>query len=208
MKTKTTLVILMFILMANALSACNTKKIVAPEIEPPDDLVPGYVPEGYELVAGFQIDGEINLPGFEGGSESNSFGPHWRTDIFFQEKSPKGNVIQGVYYQKEDDLILVTKSYFPEATLDDWLAAYEAAQPQPCECDCECADFPRLEALPMFSRIFELQEERTIDDTSVAILKGPTGWLTIFVRGDYLLAVESKISLEEILKIVESLLEE
>jgi hypothetical protein len=173
-------------------------KYVAPEIDPPADLIPGYMPEGYDLISGFQLSTHNTLPEFSGGDENGMPG----LDHFFDVKSPMGNVIQGVYYQGKQNLILVTKAYFPGGTLDDWLAAYEKSQPEPCD----CGGFLRLDAFPLPSRFDELQEERTIDGTRVAILKGPLGWTTVFVRGDYLLAVESGISLEENLKIVTSLL--
>ena len=107
---------------------------------------------------------------------------------------------------------MITKSHFSDGTLDLWRTAYETSQP--VLFDCACADlrlFP--EGFP--ARVAEVQEERAIGGTRVAILKGPGGWITVFVRGDYLLTVESGlpleddgISLEENLKIVASLLEE
>ena len=200
----------LLVLLACILSACShSQKFVAPEIEPPADLIPGYVPEGFKLVSGFQLSGEVDFPIATNGNEVAFFLRLRGGDLFFELKSPKGNDILGVYYQGKDRLILISKSYYPEGSLDLWLAAYEAAQPKPCECECacECPSFLRLDALPFHDRMIELQEVRTIDGTRVAILKGLLGWTTVFVRGDYLLTVESGISLDENLKIVASLLD-
>jgi signal transduction histidine kinase len=49
-------------------------KFVAPEIEPPTDLIPGYVPEGFELVSGFQLSANCTLPEFTGGDEIGLIG--------------------------------------------------------------------------------------------------------------------------------------
>jgi hypothetical protein len=205
MYTQYKFAITLLMLLACILSACGSRtKFVAPEIDPPADLIPGYVPEGFELVSGFQLTGEVTLPEFSNGDEDGFFGHLLEDDPFFDVKSPNGNDIQGVYYQGKDHLILISKSFFPEGTLDLWRTAYEESWPKPCE----CAGFPRLdpEAFPV--RFYnDLQEERTIGKTSVAILKGPLGWITVFIRGDHLLTVESGISLEENLKIVASLLD-
>jgi hypothetical protein len=99
------------------------------------DLVPGYVPDGYKLISGFQLPGDLaselalgEVAGLVGRLEA---GNH-----FFDVKSPAGNVIQGVYYQGKDHIILISKSYFPGGTLDDWQAIYEDSLPKPCDCDC------------------------------------------------------------------------
>ncbi len=42
------------------LTACSSKgkfHFIAPENEPPADLQPAYLPEGFELVSGFKITG-------------------------------------------------------------------------------------------------------------------------------------------------------
>jgi hypothetical protein len=198
MYTKLKFVIPLLVSLVVILAACDTgMKYVAPEIDPPADLIPGYMPEGYDLISGFQLSTHNTLPEFTGGDENGMPG----LDHFLDVKSPMGNVIQGIYYQGKQNLILVTKAYFPGGTLDDWLAAYEESLPEPCD----CGGLLRLDAFPLPSRFDELQEERTIDGTRVAILKGPLGWTTVFVRGDYLLTVESQIPLEENLKIVTSL---
>lgn len=205
MFTKLKSILPFFILLVVVLVACNTGlKFDAPEIDPPTDLIPGYVPDGYELISGFQISGDNALSDETLGDLGGLVDRFKAGDHFFSVKSPAGNVIQGVYYKGKEHLILVSKSYFPEGTLDDWLAAYEESQPKPCECDCP--GFVRLETVPFPTRFDEFQEERTIEGTRVVILNGPLGWTTIFVRGDYLLAVESTISLEENLKIVASLI--
>ena len=189
-------------LLACILPACRPNpKFVAPETDPPADLIPGYVPGGFELVSGFQLPGKVIFPATSDGDDISDF----LRIRDFNPKSPNENAIQGVYYQGKDHLILISKSYFPEGNLDLWRTAYEASRPKPCE----CAGFPglRLDTETFPVRIYEIQEERTIGETRVAILKGPLGWITVFVRGDDLLTVESGISLEENLKIVASLLE-
>jgi hypothetical protein len=206
MYTNRKFTIVLLVLLAGLLSACDSGiKFIAPEIEPPTDLIPSYVPEGFELVSGFQLSADITLPEFTVGDESSLIGRLLEGDRYFDVISPNGNDIQGVYYQGKEQLILIAKSYFPEATLDDWLTAYEAAELKPT--GCECAGLLRLDDIPLPSRFVEFLEERTLNGTRVAILKGPLGWITVFVRGDYLISVESGISLEENLKIVASLTE-
>lgn len=200
MYTKCKFTISLLILLGCLLTACSHKaKFVAPEIEPPADLIPGYVPKGFELVSGFQLPRETTLPATFNGDDVSQFA----RILIFDLKSPNGNDLQGVYYQGKEHLILITKSHFPDGTLDLWRAAYEASWPKPCG----CSDLPRLDAIPIPARLIEIQEERTIGETRVAILKRPLGWITVFVRGDYLLTVESGISLEENLKIVASLMD-
>ena len=99
---------------------------------------------------------------------------------FYDVKSPSGNIIQGVYYQGKDHLILIAKSYFPGGTLDLWRANFEASRPELGECACA-----RLCLSPMLflSRFVEIQEEHTIADAQVIVLKGPMGLTTVFVRG-------------------------
>lgn len=188
------------------LSSCGTRvTFVAPQIEPPGDLIPGYIPQGFKLISGYYLPGEPSVLRFSIANEACFLGQTLRRLPFFQVKSPVGNVIQGVYYQAKDSRILITKSYFPKGDLDQWLAAYQAAQPKPCECDCKilCC----LNPSPLLGRLNQIQEIRTIHGTRVAILEGPLGWTTVFVRGEYLLSVESGISLEENLKIAASLLD-
>jgi hypothetical protein len=206
MATKLKFSIPLVVVLVALLSSCGTRlKFVAPKIESPVDLIPGYVPRGFKLISGFQLPGELTSLRFSTSDEACFLGDRVRDLPFFEVKSPVGNIIQGVYYQAKDSLILITKSYFPKGDLDQWLDAYQAAQPKPCECDCKilCC----LNPSPLLGRLIQLQEMRTIDGTQVAILEGPRGWTTVFVRGDYLLSVESGISLEENLKIVASLLE-
>jgi len=189
-------------LLVGILPACSQpQKFVAPEIGPPADLIPDYVPGGVTLGGGYQLSGKDIFRAISGGEDV----PQFARMNDFNLKSPKGNDIQGVYYQGKDHLILISKSYYPEGTLELWRTAYEASSPKPCECECVKL---RLNTIPFPPRIAEFQEERTIDGRRVAILKGPLGWITVFVRGDYLLTVESGISLEENLKIVASLLED
>ncbi len=194
-----------FVLLAALLAGCGRyMKFIAPQIEPPTDLIPSYVPEGFELVSGFQLTtGKVPLSAILGVTEVGLIESLGRKLISFDLKSPDGNDIQGVYYQSKDQILLISKSYFPEASLDLWRAAFEASQTKPCDCDCAIL---RLDAVPLPSRLHEIWDERTINSTSVIVLKGPLGWTTVFVRGDYLLAVESGISLDENLKVVSSLL--
>ena len=200
---KTKLPMLLFALLACALAACGTRRqFSAPDIDPPADLIPTYIPKGYKLISGFQITGQDMFPSTIWGDNTLS-GRLGEGNAFFDLKSPAGNVIQGVYYQGKDHLILISKSYFPDGSLDLWRAHFEASNHLFGECECV-----RLRPSPgLFpSRFLEIQEERTIGEAQVVIVKGPIGWTTVFVRGEYLLTVESSISLEENLKIVISLL--
>lgn len=194
------------VLLVALLSSCGTRlKFIAPKIESPVDLIPGYLPQGFKLISGFQLPGELTSLQFSTVDEACFLGRRERGFPFFDVKSPVGNIIQGVYYQSKDSLILITKSYFPDGDLDQWLAAYDNGQPKSCE--CECKTLCCLNLSPLLNRLLQVQEIRTIAGTQVAVLEGPRGWTTAFVRGDYLLSVESGISLEENLKIVASLLE-
>jgi len=206
MSTKLNFTMLLLMMLGCLLAACSRPpQFVAPEIDSPTDLIPSYVPEGFEHVSGFQLTGEPPLREAFDDDEELFVERLGKRFTFANIKSPSGNDIQGVYYQGKEHRLLITKSYFPEGTLDLWRTTYEASWPKPFE--CECVEL-RLAALNLPPRITEIQEERTIDGVQVVILKGPLGWITVFVRGDYLLTVESGISLEENLKIVASLLEE
>lgn len=201
MSTKSRFMLSLLMLLVGFLPACShPPKFVAPEIEPPTDLIPGYVPDGFELVSGFKLPGKIPFPATSDGGDVFRIAGMDPTNL----KSPKGNEIQGVYYQGNEHLILITKSYFPEGTLDLWRSTYEASGPKPCECEWLKLR-PNSEHFP--TRLVEIQEERTIDGTRVAILKGPLGQITVFIRGNYLVTVESGISLDDNLKVVASLLE-
>ncbi len=197
-------VIPLFVLLVCGLAACGSRrKFVAPEIEPPSDLISAYVPKGYKLISGFQLIGENKFPANVWGDNA-LIGRLGGSNRFFDLKSPSGNIIQGVYYQGKDHLILITKSYFLDGSLDIWRKNYEASNLKFDEFECCCLCRP----LKLFRfRFTEIQEERTISGTQVVILKGPLGLITVFVRGDYLLTVESGISLDENLKIVASLLD-
>lgn len=47
-------------LMALTVTGCGPGVgFSAPEIDPPADLIPGYVPEGFELVSGFELQGGV-----------------------------------------------------------------------------------------------------------------------------------------------------
>jgi hypothetical protein len=197
-------VIPLFVLLVCGVAACGSqRKFVAPEIEPPSDLIPAYIPKGYKLISGFQLIGENKFPVNVWGDNA-LIGRLGVSKPFFDLKSPSGNIIQGVYYQGKDHLILITKSYFPDGSLDIWRKNYEASILKFDDCECCCLCRP-LRLFPL--RFIEIQEEHTIGDAQVIVLKGPLGLITVFVRGDYLLTVESGISLDENLKIVASLLE-
>jgi hypothetical protein len=189
-----------FLLLASLLAACSHPPLFsASEIDPPPDLVPTYVPQGYELASGFQLPPASEFPSVFGDDDALSV-----RIPGFDLKSPAGNDIQGVYYQGKDGLIVITKSSFPGGTLQQWREAYTTSQPGPCKCE-----FPalRLQDLSLAFRLREVKEERTVDGTQVAILATPEGWLSVFVRGNDLITVESAVSLDENLKIVSSLLE-
>jgi hypothetical protein len=222
MYTKSKLIILLFVLLACSLAACGSQtKFVAPEIDPPTDLIPGYVPKGYELISGFQIkvsNFNARLAIIEEDGRIACGKP--LIVPFFDLKSPAGNDLMGVYYQKKDHLLLITKSYFPEGSLDGWRESYDASHQdawdgeRDCDCGCDCwcnscSGYPCVQLLfipPIPFRNTEVQEVRTVGDTQIAVLQKPSGWVTIFVRGEYLIAVEGDLSLEENLKIVASLL--
>jgi len=205
MYTKLKLTIPLLFLLTSFLTACGTRaKFVAPEIEPPTDLIPGYVPEGFKLISGFELPGELTSLLFSTEDGSSFLGRRVRGIPFFKMKGPTGNVIQGIYYQGKDHRLLITKSYFPNGDMDQWLKEYDAAQPE--HCGCECDNLPYLDARLFQERINKLQEIRTIDGIRVVIFQGPQAWTAFFVRGDYLLSVESGLSLKENLKIVASLL--
>ena len=212
-RTKSSLQVLFIFLLATMLAACGSKvKFVAPEIEPPADLIPSYVPDGFELVKGYQIKpGDLEADRFFADAEDCEEDIRPVCDLhlsgsFFDLQSPAGNDILGLHYQNGDNLLLITKSYYPGGSLDLWRSAYEASDEGTQDCNCDCFRFAiNIPRPPLPLRFAEIQEVRTIGETQVAVMDGPLGLITFFVRGDYLLTVESGISLEENLKVVASL---
>ncbi len=227
MNTKSKFLLILFVLLTSALSACGGKakiKFVAPEIDPPADLIPAHVPEGFKLIQGFRItvDGVKARLFFDDPEDCGEGSCVHRlvcrldlTDIISGLKSPSGNDILGVYYRAGEHLLLITKSYFPGGSLDLWRTYLEGDQDhitqdsnRDCDCASECpcviiADVP----LPFPLRHAEIEKVITVGETQVAVVnQALLGTTAVFVRGDSLLTVESDIPLEEILQIVESLL--
>lgn len=202
MNTQQKLTLILSILLAAMLSACSSQspKFVAPEIDPPQDLIPGYVPDGFELVSGFKLPGDYMQTSVLWGQDSART---MRLKLF-DVKSPLGNDILGVYYEGAEHLLLISKSEYPDGSLELFLNSYEDSFADPCK--CECLEI-RLNDDFATSRLIKFKETRTIAGTQVAIFEGPLGSTAVFVKGDELLAVESGISLGEVLKVVESLLE-
>jgi hypothetical protein len=198
-------------------------KFVAPQIDPPADLIPAYLPEGFKLVQGFQTPAaDIKESFFSDDSGDSAGRTHEQLGIclihlpgiFSNLKSPASNDILGVVYQDGSHLLMITKSYFPGGSLDLWRASYEGdvgEQASVCDCTfpCDCLWLVNERVPSSFpSRFGEIQEVRTVGATQVAIVdQGLIGLTAVFMRGDYLLTVESDFSLEEILKTVESLLQ-
>ncbi len=210
MFTKTKLIVfLMLGLLAVTLAACGGQdkpQFSAPEIDPPQGLIPAYVPEGFELVSGYEIEVGAYQSRFLGSDSAGRVACdiHF-DDLFFDLKSPAGNSITGIYYRGDDQLLLISQSYFPDGSLEIWQENYEGTYAEECDCDCDCLQIEVSMPFPL--RAAQFQEVRTIGETQVAILESWAGWTTVFVRGDHLITVESEISLEENLKIVESLLQ-
>lgn len=208
MITQTKFPLSRLILLALILTACGRQapQFIAPEIESPPDLIPSYVPQGFELISGFQLDNDNLEATITSTDGSERVFPDWKLrDPSFSLKSPAGNNILGVHYQDGDKLLLITKSAFPDGNLELWQEAYES--PFRCDDDCECDCFEFVIGVPIPFRAAEIQEVRTIAGTQVVILRNPSGWITVFMRGGDLLTIESGISLEENLKVVASLLE-
>jgi hypothetical protein len=197
--------VLLFASLLPLMAACGSgPKFVAPQIDPPADLVPAYVPEGFELITGFQIkmDGVEARP-FTRDDDVRVICDKDLSRSFFDLKSPAGSDLLGVYYQSKDRLLLISKSYFPGGTLDLWQTIYESSDGDHGDCDClQLA----VAAAPIPFRGAEIQEVRTIGETRVAILEKAGGLITVFMRGDDLIAVEGDLPLDEHLRIVESLI--
>ncbi len=215
-KTKSILQVLSFLLLATLLASCgNRTKFVAPEIAPPSDLIPAYVPEGFELIKGYQIkvgdfEGSRVLAVAEGRDEDRRI--ICDLDLpgsFFNLQSPAGNDILGVHYQDGDSLLLITKSSYPGGSLDGWQATFEGDDEGDCDCDCGCCCMViTIDPLPFPHGKVEITEVRSVGETQVAIVDhGLIGATAVFMRGDHLLTVQGDISLEETLKVVESLLQ-
>lgn len=209
MKTKPILRALFFLTLALPLAACGSRtKFSAPEIDPPSDLIPGYVPKGFELGSGFKIEvSAMERTFFASDERGTLLCAEGFLDAFFDLKSPASNDLLGVYYESDDQLLLITKSYFPGGSLELWRTAYEGSYEKNCDCDCGCGCPNIMIDVPVPLRAAEIQEIRTINGTEVAVLKNPQGWVTVFVRGEFLIAVKSGLFLEENLKVVGSLLD-
>ena len=213
-KTKSTLQVLFLLLLATALAACSSDaKFVAPEIDPPADLIPGYVPEGFKLIKGYQIKPEdfeaqyFSHDPEDCGEDTRIICGLDLSGSFLDLKSPAGHDILGLHYQDGDSLLLITKSFYPGGSLELWRTANEASYDEYPDCECDCVQFVMDMPLPPLPlRFAEIREVRTVGETQVAVMDGPLGLITVFIRGDYQLTVESGISLEENLKVVASLL--
>ena len=216
MKTKTTLQVLFFLLLTFLMAACGGKrtKFIAPEIDPPTDLIPAFVPEGFELVKGYQITpGDFEVSRVFADAEGRDEDRRIICDLdlsgsFFDLQSPAGNAILGIHYQDEASLLLITKSYYPGGSLDIWQKAFDENDERNCDCDCGCCCMViAIDRLPIPLGEVDIREIRTVGETRVAVVDhGLIGTTAVFMRGDYLLTVESGISIEEIMKVVESLL--
>jgi hypothetical protein len=180
-------------------------QFVAPEIDPPADLIPAYVPEGYKLISGFQLDPNEYFTRLKSVERDDRVFCEAYLDLnLIDYKSPEGAIVQGVHYVGNNQLLLITKSSFPGGTLEDWQSKLEGLPDDHCECEgIRLAD----DGWPQF-RDFHVEEFRAVGDTRVAVLSGGFSTVTVFIRGDYLITVEGSISLEENLKIVESLLKQ
>ena len=218
-RTKFSLQVPLIFLLATMLAACGSRtQFVAPEIEPPADLIPGYVPKGFELVKGYQIKpGDFDERRVFADAEHRDEDTRPICDLHLQAslfdlQSPSGNDILGIQYQDGDRLLLITKSYYPAGSLDLWRAAFGEDEEDARDCDgycpCGCVGIA-LGRMPVLFRDGEIQDVRTVGGTQVAIVdQGLLGTITVFLREDYLLTVEGGISLEENLKIVASLLDD
>jgi hypothetical protein len=214
-KTQSIVQVLFFLLLVPLLAACGShRQFVVPEIDPPSDLIPGYVPDGFKLVKGYQIKPEeFEASRFFAGAEDCNEDTRLvcglgLSDSFFDLQSPAGNDILGLHYQDGDNLLLVTKSYYPGGSLDLWRAAYEASYKDDLDCGCNCFQFAmNMPFPPLPLRFAEIQEVHTVGETQVAVLDGPLGLIAVFMRGDYLVSVEGDLTSEELLRIVESLLQ-
>jgi hypothetical protein len=195
---------LILILFPVFLGGCGSQvEFIAPPIDPPADLIPGYVPEGFVLISGFQMEPDESLMRFINRDVGDRVLCEEKISLeLFNFKSPLGEKIQGVHYQNGDKLLLITRSYFPSGTLKQWQERLE--NPPATHCECDSIRLGVDGWLPF--RNFHIEELRTIGNTQVAILSGGVGTLTIFIRGDDLIVVEGGIDLEENLRVVESLL--
>jgi hypothetical protein len=181
----------------------------APEIDPPADLVPDSLPEGYDLVKGYKIPVgsiEMRFLASEAGEDGRVLCDLGLTDAFFDLKSPAGNPIVGVHYQNGDHLLLIGKSSFPGGSLEDWRSIYEdTVEPSPdCGCGCCCPNFST--GFGDLLRGTEIEGFFTVAGTDAALLEGALGKILVFVRGDDLLTVEGDLSTAELLKIAAGLL--
>jgi hypothetical protein len=189
-----------------ALAACTPGVVfVAPEIDPPTDLIPEYVPKGFELVSGFQI--QPREARFDPKEDSEGqrcvFPVGGKIDPGIVQ-SPSGNTVQGVQYRNGETILLITKSEFPGGSLDLWREAVEGGGldgEESCGCATE-ASFPRIGP----PRAVEILQEHLVKGVRVAVVNWLERRMLVFVRGDNFIAVQGGISLEEALKIIESLL--
>ena len=203
------LVFLLSLSSAILLASCSsTTKLVAPEVEPPADLIPAYLPDGYKLVKGYQLSAIPSERWFDADQPPGD-DPMVRVAQAMGKPvdvlnlyNPAGKDVFGVQFQKGEKHLLITKASYPGGSMDLWLSTYagSTSSNQSGEMSCPPMIIPSLDFRD------KLTEVRTLQNSQVAILQGPLGWKAVFVKGDDLLTVQGDISLEEILKIAESLI--
>jgi hypothetical protein len=177
---------LILLLLVLPLTACGAgSKDIIPTQEPPKDMVPGYLPVGFEYDKSIELIFSV-----EDGREPSP--------LF----SPSGNSTTLVHYIKGDEHLCIHKSIFPDGSLEKWLEIFQDVSIDNCEC------FPRRsgDSTNLSNRLPKIVEKQTIEGIEVQILEGPIGWMSVYVKDNVLMIVEGTIPLEENLKVVTSLL--
>jgi hypothetical protein len=152
------------------------------EVEPPAELIPGYLPAGYE------IDGAYSFDAAEFEEEAIWFVPG------------KGTAISLEFYGSgEEDFLEIIASDSPYATLEEWVAEVSSME---FEDDVEGEadgdeEFSLEEAIISIKGVSVLLEDWTDE---YGIFSSAT-----FIHAGQFIVVEGTLSMEEMTKVIESL---
>ncbi len=168
------------------------------QVDPPVDLVPGYLPEGYELTEAYLMKGEE----FE------------EDDIWYVPGKGDATLIE-FYGTGEDDFLEITTSASPYDSLEPWIEEINNLEYADEDMDSdEDVDSETEGSNDSEEEDFDFEfsfEDDTVTIKGVAILledwtdEYGTFSVATFVHAGQFIVVEGTISTDEMTKVVESL---